>query len=162
MKRFRCLGCLAAVLALAGGADAALFNYNFPLSGLQEVPPNASPAVGTGLVTLNTDTNMLSWDISFGGLLAPVSASHFHAPALPGVNAGVVLPIAGAGAISPIIGQSVISDLFESQILGGLSYVNVHSTMFPGGEIRGQVVPEPTMLSLMALGGLLLVRRRRG
>jgi hypothetical protein len=61
------------------------------------------------------------------------------------------------GALTP----QQVTDLFS-----GLHYVNVHSTVNPGGEIRGQVylVPEPAALSVIALsgtGGFLLWRRRR-
>jgi hypothetical protein len=158
------LSIVAAALVLAAGLPASarpLFTFDFPLDGLQEVPPNPSPGTGTGHVELDTDTNMLSWNITFGGLLAGVTAAHFHAPAPPGVNAGVALGIAGAGATSPIVGSAVISETFEGHILAGLSYVNIHSQLFPGGEIRGQVVPGPAPLALVGIAGLVGLRRRR-
>ncbi len=154
------LGMLA-VVGLSAAAQAQIVNFNFTLDGLQEVPPNASPGTGTALVTLDTATNMLSWNVTFGGLLAPVTAAHFHAPALPGVNAAVVLGIAGAGATSPIVGNAVISNTFESQILAGLSYINIHTQLFPGGEIRGQVIPTPGAVGLITLAGLMALPRRR-
>jgi hypothetical protein len=51
-------------------------------------------------------------------------------------------------------------------ILGGHSYINFHTTQFPGGEIRGNittVVPEPSAATLLAVGatGILLGYRRK-
>lgn len=47
-------------------------------------------------------------------------------------------------------------------IAQGRAYLNIHSNAFPGGEIRGfwQLVPEPSALSLLAVAGLLIRRRR--
>jgi len=156
MKR-TALAVVSALALVAGSAQAAIIVYSFPLDGLQEVPPNASPATGFAMVTLDTATNALDWEVSYAGLLAPLTAAHFHAPAPPGVNAGVVVPIPIGP--SPMIGSAVVSDAMETWILDGLSYVNLHTTMFPGGEIRGQVVPEPAALILLAL--LVPALRRR-
>jgi len=52
---------------------------------------------------------------------------------------------------------------FATALADGKAYLNIHSSTFPGGEIAGflRVVPEPTTLALLALGGLTLIRRRR-
>ncbi|MBL8746529.1 MAG: CHRD domain-containing protein [Phycisphaerae bacterium] len=157
MKKF--VTASLAVAAFAGIASARpMFHYEFPLSGLEEVPANASPGVGFAIVDLNTDTNMLSWTITYSGLVAPVTASHFH-QAAPGVNGPVVVNV---GALpSPIIGSAAITDAFETAILAGNAYYNLHTSAFPGGEIRGQVVPTPGALALVGLGGLVAARRRR-
>ena len=56
-------------------------------------------------------------------------------------------------------------NILAAGMLGGMSYLNIHSTTFPGGEIRGTLnsVPEPGVLSLLglALVGLAYMRRRK-
>ena len=159
---------LAAIIAFAAcvqGAFGDIFTINGILSGLEEVPPNASPGTGTIAGTYDDVTNTLDFDLEFSGLLAGTTAAHFHAPAPPGVNAPVIIGFAGfpTGVTSGTFANSyVLTAGQESDLLANLVYVNVHSTQFPGGEIRTQLipVPEPATAGLMTLAGLLLHRRR--
>jgi len=107
-----------------------------PLSGQNEVPPNSSGGSGTGKVEL--DGNVLKWNVSYSGLTGPVTAGHFHGPAQPGANAGVVVPFAGPLA-SPIIGSATLTPAQVDQVKQGLWYINLHTAANPGGELRGQV-----------------------
>jgi hypothetical protein len=75
---------------------------NVPLSGKNQVPPNASTAVGTARIFL--EGMNLKWTITYSGTTGPVTAGHFHGPAAEGANAGVVLPFTGSMA-SPIEGS---------------------------------------------------------
>ena len=108
------------------------------IDGAQEVPPNGSPATGTGCFSINTTTNTLRYLITrTGGLTTSETAAHIHGFAPPGVNAGVqhVLPL---GFHKKGVWNYPEAD--EASILAGLTYVNIHSTGFPGGEIRGQAL----------------------
>lgn len=149
---------VACVLAIAvGTAQAATYHFNFPIDGTQAGTP--SPGTGTGIVDYNDVSNLLEWNIGWSGLVGTPTLAHFHGPALPGQNAGVQVGIGVAS--NPVIGSATITETQESQLLGGLWYVNIHTTEYGGGEIRGQVVPEPAALGLLGLGSLVLVRRRR-
>jgi hypothetical protein len=93
--------------------------------------------VGTGHFTLDTDANTLGYDIRYGGLSTPETAAHIHGPAEVGVDAGPVHTLA-LGRVKTGVWNYSESD--EADILAGRTYVNIHSSQFPGGEIRGQIV----------------------
>ena len=100
-------------------------------------------------------TNLLSWNITYTGLLGTPTVSHFHGPAPVGFNAGVEVDIvlnSGGSIASPMIGSATITDDQETDLLAGLWYINIHTDAFPGGEIRGQVnvVPIPAAVWLLA------------
>ena len=128
----------------AQNAFATQFSCSANLDGLQEVPSTGAPGTGTLTGTYDDTTNQLGWNISWSGLLAAEIAMHFHAPAPPGVNAGVQLDVGAiSGLVSPSIGNSIIGAGLETDLLAGLSYLNLHTTAFPGGELRGQVSCDP-------------------
>jgi hypothetical protein len=111
---------------------------NAQLDGAQEVPAIPTTGRGWGTFTIDMPANQLAYHIAFTGLSAAETAAHIHGSAAHGANAGVLhgLPLG-----SPKIGVWNYSDAQEADILAGRTYVNVHSTAFPGGEIRGQIVP---------------------
>ncbi|MFT5051550.1 MAG: hypothetical protein ACI8QZ_002969 [Chlamydiales bacterium] len=159
-----------AMLCSQGSAQAQVLSGTFPIDGTQPVPPTGSVASGSGTVSVDLGTNILTWNITFAGLTGSETAAHFHGPAPAGANAGVQL---GIGVGSPKIGSVAILPAQAADIAAGLWYVNIHSTTFPGGEIRGQVLVSaaptvPTMgewglvaLSILLLAAGAVVLRRR-
>lgn len=175
MKNILSIGAVASALfAFAATSSATVVVYNFGLDAAQEVPTNSSPGTGLANVTLNTNTNLLTWDVSYQNLTNGLSAAHFHGPADFGFNAGVLVnmsPTTGATS-GTIVGFATVTDTVRDHILDGLTYINLHTFAdadpnigFTGGEIRGQVIPEPgtyaLMADLLALGGAAWFRRRK-
>jgi hypothetical protein len=140
-RRFSLALLAAAALATAGcgmmsDSKSMGGEMNVPLSGKNEVPPNASTGSGTGRVEL--DGNVLKWNVTYSGTTGPVTAGHFHGPAAAGANAGVVVPFAGP-LTSPIVGSATLTPAQVDQLKQGLWYINLHTAANPGGELRGQV-----------------------
>lgn len=116
------------------------------LNGGQEVPENDSNAFGIAFMTLERDSKMISYSITFTDekLSGTETAAHFHASANPGESAEVVFTITPdvsplgspkTGSVGPLTNKQ-IRDLRK-----GLFYLNIHTSAFSNGEIRGQVIP---------------------
>ena len=148
--------------------------YWVSLSGPAEVPANNSPGIGKGLVTIDLSANTMRVQATFSGLLAGVTASHIHAPTAvaftgtagvattvptftgfpSGVTAGTydrTFDMLLASSYNPSFvtnnGGTPASawTALRAAIGAGKSYLNIHSTMFPGGEIRGFLNLCPTI-----------------
>jgi hypothetical protein len=157
---------LLSALAFASHVNADTI-FDATLLGVNEIPPNASPATGSAFLTLHNDLNTLDVNIVFNGLVAPTTASHIHCCAPLGVATSVRLPFTGfptgvtSGTfISTFTLTTALTGITVADFITGMetgqAYVNIHSTAFPGGEIQGQVVllstPEPATLLLLAAG----------
>lgn len=186
---------LAAALALAASAHATIFVAS--LDGLSESPPNASPGTGTATVTYDPAGHTLRVETVFSGLLGTTTAAHIHAPTAvagagtigvaftPGTLPGFPPGITAGGYVSGHVDLTAVGSYTASflalnggttagaeagliaAMLTGKAYLNIHTTAFPSGEIRGFLaVPEPGTWALFAGLGLVsfgTVRRfRRG
>ena len=172
MKRFVVLMSLVAVIGLVA-TSALAQSFTATLNGSQEVPANGSPGIGamTGTLSGGPGAWTFIYSGSFSGLTAPVNAQpsggHIHnAPV--GINGGVVHPLVNldtgvtAGNFSGTWNTaSGLTDTLVGEMLAGRLYVNIHTSAFSGGEIRGQIVPEPASIGLLLAGSTLMLRRRR-
>lgn len=112
------------------------------LSGASEVPPKMGSGSGMLEASMNMDTHLLTWTVTYSGLSGPATGGHFHGPAMTGQNAGIVVPFAGS-LVSPIMGTATLSAAQTADLMAGKWYVNLHTAANPGGEIRGQVSVGP-------------------
>ena len=159
------------------------------LSGAAEFQPNASPGTGFATVQLDTVAHTLKVDVTFSDLIGTTTASHIHAPtALPGTGTAAVATETPTFAGFPLIVTSgTYSHTFDTTLtstwnapfvtasggtaLGaeaalaadlqaGTAYLNIHTTEFPGGEIRGFLVPEPSIVTLIGAAAIGFLARR--
>jgi hypothetical protein len=120
--------------ALAAAPTAA----TMMLTGTQEVPPNPSVASGRSTVTVGAD-KMVTGMIVVSGM-TPTMA-HIH-EASKGQNGPVIVPFvkSGENTFAPAPGAKLTDAQYASYLAGKL-YLNVHSSTYPGGEIRLQLAP---------------------
>jgi Asp-tRNA(Asn)/Glu-tRNA(Gln) amidotransferase A subunit family amidase len=125
--------------------------FTAQLTGDEEVPPSGSDATGSAAFTLDGDSMQYTLNVTN---IYNVTAAHIHvAPA--GVNGPVVVPLFSGnatGLVDGVLAEGTITaddlagplagmtmDDLVAEIDSGNTYVNVHTSAFPGGEIRGQI-----------------------
>jgi hypothetical protein len=144
-------------MAVAVGAVLAVpTNFVAHLSGGEEVPANDSRAQGQAVFQLRDDG--LHYRLIVANI-ENVTMAHIHlAPAgangpvvvwlypsappaqlIPGRSNGVLATgvITSANLVGQLTGQSL--DALVEHLTNGNAYVNVHTSQFPGGEVRGQI-----------------------
>jgi CHRD domain len=133
---------LAAVLVMAtfgARADEQPIQLKADLDGSHEVPATQTSGKGKLEGALNRTTKELNYTVTYQGLTGPATAAHFHGPADPTKNAGVVVPLK-APLDSPVKGSATLDDKQIGELMANNWYVNIHTAKNPTGEIRGQVV----------------------
>lgn len=165
MKRFPWMGVSMVVL----GAFAVTARADGPpemraqLSGYNEVPAVSSKA--SGHFKMRIRDGMLHWELHYEGIETPALQAHIHfgqhsvnggisvflctnlgngpagTPACPAGQATLTGSITAADVVGPAVQGFAASEFDEllAAIRSGVTYVNVHSQQFPGGEIRGQI-----------------------
>ena len=140
-------------------SNIVTFRANLTSGG--EVPPNATTGYGTFVATLDTVTNIFTYDLTFTGLSANVSNGHIHGPALATANSGTTINFntlpgatfsfgaqAGTGHgmavlnAATAITATMSGDSLKKLLFAGLTYANIHTTANAGGEIRGQITKQ--------------------
>ena len=131
------------------GAGAGIV-FEAVLDGDLQAPPTGSPGTGFATVTLNDAQTEATYEITYSGLLGPETIAHFH-NALPGTNGPVLftLPVG-----TPKTGVWPLDAAALARLLSGSVYVNVHTTMFPGGEIRGNLAQTTVPAAAGTWGGI--------
>ena len=115
------------------------------LTGGQEVPPTGSSATGTATLLLSADETTARVSLSFSGLSSAQTDAHIHGPAPSGTSGPVLFPLP-LGQINDF--QIALTAAQAQDLKNGLLYINVHSSNFTGGEIRGQFLSNAAASSL--------------
>lgn len=195
MRRFSVICSLTVFIGLlASPVHAIPVEFFATLSGGAEIPPSGSSGTGSAVVTFDVAAHTLRVQATFSGLGSPVTMAHIHCciaqpnntgvatvvPAFPGFPLGMTsgtydgtldtsslsaynAPFVAANGMTAAGAEAA---LFAGMV-AGQTYFNIHTTAFPGGEIRGILhTPEPGTLVLLgaALTGIAhrLWRKRRG
>ena len=114
------------------------------LEGSQEVPPKDTKACGTLDISYDKTSKILTYSITWTGLSGNIVGSHIHGEAPRGVNAGIkhdftaLIPKTTSGAFTNWVAVDEVA-IKEAELLNGLYYINLHTPLNPGGEIRGQI-----------------------
>ena len=168
MRRSLIIGLTAAVMvALLGtamvSADSGRRDMKARLSGFQEVPAISTQGTGSLRLRVNDGGTAITFELSYANLEGgAVAASHIHF-AQPGVNGAPIAFLCGGGtkpacpaAPAKITGTIVPADILDASAQGiaagqfsealramraGVTYVDVHTTGFAAGEIRGRIGP---------------------
>ena len=148
---------LTLIALLCAYTVAAQSSFQAILTGAGEFPANGSTGTGLGTLILNAAQTQITVNETWSGISAPATASHIHGPGGVGTNAAVLFPFSGVPAATSgsIPTQTFsITALQVGYLESGFLYFNVHDANFPGGEIRGQIlpVPEPSTIGLAGLG----------
>jgi uncharacterized repeat protein (TIGR01451 family) len=109
--------------------------FTATLNGPQETPPNNSTASGTATLLLSPDEQTARVSLNFNGLSSTETAAHIHGPAAPGVAGNILFPLPN-GNVSDFLISPSATDV--QNLKNGQLYINVHSSTFLNGEIRGQ------------------------
>ena len=186
-----CVSLLTTLVGAGLSLSAAPIVYTATLNGANEVPANASPGLGSAIVTVDDVANTMRVQVVFSGLIGTTTAAHIHCcTAVPGVGtAGVAtvtptftgfpsgvtsgsydntfdMTLAGSYNPSFVSAHTDVPGAFTFLVNGiaaGDAYLNIHSTFAPGGEIRGflEPVPEPATFALVGVALLGVAVRRR-
>ena len=176
-------------------SEAATLTFDASLNAANENPPTASGGTGFAIVTIDTVLDTMEVNVTFSGLTTGNTAAHIHCCVAPGGNAGVATTTptftgfpsgTTAGSYDNVFDMTLASSyntafitanggtvasaeaVLFAGIIAGNAYLNIHTTNFGGGEIRGFLAaqtPLPAALPLFATGlgalGLLGWRRKR-
>lgn len=156
-----------AAYALAGGSGAGFNHLKATMSGYQEVPAISSTGTADFTADVSKDGSSISWRLSYSGLEGTVQQSHIHfgqrsvngsisvflctnlgnGPAgtqpCPGPHSGTISgTFTAADVTAGAKGQGIDAGEYVELVRAidaGKTYANLHTTTWPGGEIRAQL-----------------------
>jgi hypothetical protein len=156
---FWAIAALAGSMLVAPAAHSQTERFSAVLSGVNEVPPINT--AGTGDYQMTIQGTNITFSLTFSDLSSPLAVAHLHfapfsvaggvmiflcggggQPACPAATSGTITgTITAANVTGPMVQGILPGDLDSAleAVRGGLSYANMHTANFGGGEIRGQV-----------------------
>ncbi|MGH8223307.1 MAG: CHRD domain-containing protein, partial [Woeseiaceae bacterium] len=130
-----------------------MVQFDVVLSGEEEVPPTGSQATAQATLIIHLVTGAVEGELTINGLTA--TAAHIH-DAFAGVNGSILVPLdqdPGDPSRFTVPAGAMLDGAGVDLLLAAALYVNVHTAANPGGEIRGQILPEGFVLRFTDLAG---------
>jgi hypothetical protein len=128
--------------ASTGSVAMAQTSFSVLLGGEEAVPPVPTPASGSAAVDLDLATRVITVAGAYAGLTSPAVVVDLHGPAPFGQTGPSLMNLTHVPG-GTFGGTGVLSPQQVADLALGLCYVDVHTTAFPSGEIRGQVLSPP-------------------
>ena len=142
---------VAAFAGLLGSCSFYMAEPSVPRTDLRAtllggtvVPPVGSPASGILQGVYRPSTQVFEYRLVLAGLDGRISGGAFHGPAAPGETAPAVSPINIPIYDYTIRDGVTLTREQAADLLAGRWYVSVSTLQYPGGEIRGQILPAAT------------------
>ena len=133
----------ALLLCLASAATAQAKVFTITLIGDEESPPVATNGTGQAKVSVDP-SGAVTVNGTYSNLTSDAFAAHIHGSARRGMNTGILVGLSQTGGTSGTIsGGGMLNPGQVNDLLNGLTYVNLHTTMNSGGELRGQIDSVP-------------------
>ena len=155
------IACSSTTAAILPGVNTNLVSFKATMTGPSEVPANTTTGSGTFTATLDTSTNIFTYDLTFTGLTSNVTLGHIHGPATTAQAVGTTVDFktlagatfdvgltAGKGhgvvllSAANFITTAINGDSLKKLLFAGLTYANIHTVNNGGGEIRGQIIKQ--------------------
>ena len=158
--RFWIIATLAVSILAAPAVHSQTENFSASLAGANEVPPINT--AGTADFQMTIQPGAITFSLTFSDLRAPLAVAHLHfapskvpggvmifpcgggnQPACPAATSGTITGTITAANVTGPASQGIAAGDLDSAleaVRNDLSYANMHTTMFPGGEIRGPVL----------------------
>lgn len=118
--------------------------YSYLTTGAETSPVMGSKATGFAVFKTSRDKMWLWVEVISDSLTQTPGGAHLHYGA-PGVAGGVILDLSSLINGNRISGTVPVTPGLVDSIMSGMVYINLHTTMNPGGEIRGQLTNLPIL-----------------
>lgn len=130
---------------------SASHTFEVTLNGHQQVPMTSSSAMAMATVELDQTLMLMKASMNVENIEG-FSAAHIHQGGI-GLNGDVAFAFSAASSNVYEVAETSVTETQIADLLAGQWYINVHTDMYPDGEVRGQIVDDETSIITFKLNG---------